>query len=114
MAGSVPERPEPERNEVRSHAGSVWREPYFTDGDGREWHVYDCVRSDGRYRARKLASRRATVRVFVAEDRTRLVYRFNDGEPRELGVQQLEYQLRTAKHHEAWAGTFQPVRRGRR
>jgi hypothetical protein len=91
-----------------------WREPYFTDGDGREWHVYDCVKSDGRLRARKLASRRATVRVFVAEDRTRLVYAFNDGEPRELDARALEYQLKAAKNHEAWANTFQPVRRARR
>jgi hypothetical protein len=91
-----------------------WREPYFTDADGREWHVYDCVKSDGRLRARKLASRRATVRVFVAEDRTRLVYAFNDGEPREPDARALEYQLKAAKNHEAWANTFQPVRRARR
>jgi hypothetical protein len=93
---------------------SIWREPYFTDGDGREWHVYDCVRSAGRYRARKLASRRATVRVFVAEDRTRLVYTFNDGEPREIDARALEYQLKAAKNREVPATPYQPVGRARR
>jgi len=98
----------------RDRGASHWLAPYFTDSDGREWHVYDCVRSAGRYRARKLASRRATVRVFVAEDRTRLVYPFNDGEPRELGVRQLEYQLKAAKQRELSANTFQPMRRSTR
>ncbi len=92
----------------------AWREPYFTDAEGREWHVYDTVLRGGRHRALKLASPKATSRLFVAEDRTRMVHVFGQGEPRDLEVAHLERQLRLAKTTAAWAATFQPARRARR
>ncbi len=95
-------------------AGSAWREPYFTDAAGREWHVYDCVLRGRTHRAVKLASAQARYRVFVAEDRTRMIHEFGDGEPRELDAAHLERQLRLATSRDAWAETFRPVRRGRR
>ena len=93
---------------------SHWREPYFTDADGREWHVYDTVLRGGRHRPRALGSPTATHRVFVAEDRTRMMHLFGQGEPRDLEVAHLERQLRLAKAGAAWAGSFQPLRRTRR
>ena len=93
--------------------GPTWREPYFTDGDGREWHVYDCVLRGRTHRAVKLASAQARYRVFVAEDRTRMIHEFGDGEPRELDATHLERQLRLAKSRDAWAAAFRPVRRAR-
>jgi hypothetical protein len=88
-----------------------WREPYFTDAAGREWHVYDCVLRGGTHRAVKYASPRATFRVFVAEDRTRMIYTFGDGEPRELDAAHLARQLKQAHTREAWAQAFKPRRR---
>jgi hypothetical protein len=92
-----------------------WQEPYFTDAAGRDWHVYDTVLRSGRtHRAVKAASPRATFRVFVAEDRTRMIYEFGDGEPRELDVTHLERQLKQARTREAWTQSFRPKRSARR
>jgi hypothetical protein len=96
------------------HLMPAWREPYFTDVAGREWHVYDCVVHGRTHRAVKHTSPQAQCRVFVAEDRTRMVYTFDDGEPRELEVAHLARQLRDAKTREAWAQALRPVRRSRR
>jgi hypothetical protein len=93
---------------------TLWREPYFTDAAGREWHVYDCVVRGRVHRAVKFSSPQARCRVFVAEDRTRMVYTFGDGEPRELDVKHLERQLKQAVTREAWAQAYRPVRRARR
>jgi hypothetical protein len=90
---------------------SIWREPYFTDEAGRDWHVYDCVARGRSHRAVKYASLHARYRVFVAEDRTRMVYEFGDDEPRELDAPQLERQLKQAVTRDAWARTLRPVRR---
>jgi hypothetical protein len=88
-----------------------WREPYFTDAAGREWHVYDCVVRGRSHRAVKYESPQASCRVFVAEDRTRMVYEFGDGEPRDLEVGHLARQLKDAKTRDAWAQTLRPKRR---
>jgi hypothetical protein len=88
-----------------------WREPYFTDASGREWHVYDTVVRGRTHRAVKYASPRATYRVFVAEDRTRMIYQFGDGEPRELDAAHLERKLKQARTRDAWAQAFRPTRR---
>lgn len=93
---------------------AAWREPYFTDAAGREWHVYDTVVRDGRHRSLVYGSPRATSRVFVAEDRARMIYTFGDGEPRELDVKHLERQLKQSVTREAWAQASRPVRRARR
>jgi hypothetical protein len=92
----------------------IWREPYFTDAAGREWHVYDCVLRGRTHRPVKLMSPQARYRVFVAEDRTRMIHEFGDGEPRALEAEHLERQLRLAKTREAWAATFRPARSARR
>ncbi len=91
----------------------TWREPYFTDAAGREWHVYDCVRSQG-LREVSLGSPSAEFRVFVARDRTKLVYQFDASDAREPTAERLERQLKLAKSREAWASAYQPVRRARR
>ena len=109
MSDQTSEAPRP----PASTGGSLWREPYFTDRAGREWHVYDVARRNGRLRRLALRSPLATTRVFVAEDRTQLVYAFGEGEPRETDAAALEHQLRAAKSRESWANTFQPARRAR-
>jgi hypothetical protein len=59
-------------------------EPYFTDADGREWHVYDVTRIDGHVhvRQRELGSPAAIQRVFVAPDRRQVVHTFDRTERR--------------------------------
>jgi hypothetical protein len=94
-------------------ATTAWREPYFTDAAGREWHVYDTVLRGRTHRAVKYSSPAATFRVFVAEDRTRMMYEFGDGEPRELDVAHLERQLRQARTRDAWAQAYRPLRKAR-
>jgi hypothetical protein len=90
---------------------SIWREPYFTDASGRDWHVYDCVARGRSHRAVKYESPQARYRVFVAEDRTRMVYEFGDDEPRSLEAPHLERQLKQAITRDAWAKTLRRVRR---
>lgn len=93
---------------------ATWREPYFNDAAGREWHVYDCVLRGRTHRAVKYTSPQARFRVFVAEDRTRMIYEFGDGEPRELDPAHLERQLSQAIARDEWAKTVRPNRRARR
>jgi hypothetical protein len=95
-------------------AMTSWREPYFTDADGHEWHVYDVVRLDGRIRQLELGDIAARQRVFVAPDGRQVVHVFAPGERRDCGPQLLSEQLRLAKARAAWNGTFQPMRRARR
>ena len=95
---------------------SSWREPYFTDGNGREWHVYDCVPKGRSHRVTvlQLGDPAAELRIFVTRNRTRVRYRFHQDDPRAPSAELLEAQLRLAKSGEAWANTFQPTRRARR
>ena len=87
---------------------------YFTSADGREWHVYDTVVRERRHRPVKYGSTAARYRVFVAPDRSRMVYEFGDGELRDLEVAHLQRQLKQAITRDAWSKTFRPLRRSSR
>jgi len=82
---------------------ATWPEPYVTDGDGREWHVYDVARVSGRIRRLEPGGPEATRRIFVAEDRRQAAQAVGAGEPRERTAELLERQLRLALSAAAWS-----------
>jgi hypothetical protein len=96
-----------------SASQGTWREPYFADADGREWHVYDTAKVKAGRKDMGLGSPDATHRVFVAADRTELVCTLG-ADRREITAELLARQLKEAKTSAAWARTFHPVRRARR